>query len=289
MIYQATIEADASCAEQILKALEEASEPSAQAVGLFEQGPDRFEVFAYYDAPPPREELLHLIGRITQGVGAGTLRVEPIADADWVTLSQGHRGSVKAGRFFVHGSHDRDRAPRHRFVVEIDAGQAFGTAHHASTRGCLMALDHALKRKPPRRILDLGTGTGILAIAAAHATKRTVFASDHDPLAVSIAAGNARANCARPAIRVIASRGFAHPDLRRLKPDLVLANLLARALYDLAPAFARHLPTGATAILSGITQDQSGGIEARYRSFGFVLNRRILIDGWTTLVLSRRG
>jgi ribosomal protein L11 methyltransferase len=284
--YQATLETDAAVADRVLKAFEEATEPPASAVGLFERGPDRFEVFAHYDTPPCRERLRALIEDAAGSVG--TLRVEEIADADWVTLSQGQRGPVKAGRFFVHGSHDRDHAPAHRFVIKIDAGQAFGTAHHASTRGCLIALDDILKQKPPRCILDLGTGSGILAIAAAHATKRDVLASDNDPVAVSIAAANARANCAWPSVRVVTGEGFALPYLRRMKPDLVLANLLARALYDLAPAFARHLSPRATAILSGITQDQSAGIEARYRTHGFVLKKRILVDGWMTLVLARR-
>lgn len=284
--YQATVEADAATAGRILQAFEEASEPSASAVGMFERGPDTFEVFAHYDAPPRRETLRALIEDAAGSIG--TLRVEEVADADWVTLSQGKRGPVKAGRFFVHGSHDRDRAPARRFVIKIDAGQAFGTAHHASTRGCLIALDDMLKRKPPRRILDLGTGSGILAIAAAHATKRPVLASDHDPVAVSVAAANARANCAWPSVRVITGDGFVHPSLRRMKPDLVLANLLASALHDLAPAFARHLSPRATAILSGITQDQSRAVEARYRTHGFVLRKRILVDGWTTLVLARR-
>ena len=285
-VFQATVEADAAAAGRVLQAFEEAAEPSASAVGLFERGPGRFEVFAHYDASPCRESLRALVEDAAGSVG--TLRVEEVADADWVTLSQGKRGPVKAGRFFVHGSHDRDRAPTHRFVIKIDAGQAFGTAHHASTRGCLIALDDMLKRKPPRRILDLGTGSGILAIAAAHAAKRPVLASDNDPVAVAVAAANARANCAWPSVRVVKGEGFAHPYLRGMKPDLVLANLLAQALHDLAPAFARHISARATAILSGITQDQSRGIEARYRTHGFVLKKRILVDGWMTLVLARR-
>jgi ribosomal protein L11 methyltransferase len=287
-IYQATVETDAGSSGQILKVLEEASEPSASAVGIFERAPDRFEVFAYYPERPQREKLLFLLEAAGHGNRPGDLRIEEIPDADWVTLSQGKRGPVQAGRFFVHGSHDVDRAPSHRFVVKIDAGLAFGTAHHASTRGCLIALDDLLKRRPPRRILDLGTGSGILAIAAAHATKRAVLASDSDPIAASVAAANVRKNCAWPSVRVFTAEGFTHPQIRRTQPDLILANLLAGVLHDLAPDIRRQLNPGGVAVLSGITQDQARAIEARYRAHGFVLDKRILIDGWSTLVLRRR-
>lgn len=287
-MYQAAIEADAVSADRILKVLEQATEPSAQAVGMFECAAGRFEVFALYAAPPPREILLRLLDAGDRRKVCSELRIEEIADADWVTLSQGQRGPVKAGCFFVHGSHDRDRAPSHRYVLKIDAGLAFGTAHHASTRGCLIALDDTLKETSPRRILDLGTGTGILAIAAAHATKRPILATDYDPMAANVAKTNVRTNCAWPSVRVLTADGFGHPWLRRSRSDLIFANLLARALYDLAPAMRRQLSRGGTAVLSGITEHQARAIEARYRAHGFVLKKRILLDGWTTLVLIRR-
>lgn len=288
MIYQATIEVDAAAAERIELALEEALDPSPVAVGRFDVGQGRFEVFAHYDEAPPHDALLGLIGAAARSQNLGPLRIEEIADADWVTLSQGKRGVVKAGRFLVHGSHDRGRVPRRRLAIEIDAGQAFGTAHHASTRGCLIALDDVLKRERPRSVVDIGTGTGILAIAAAKALKRSVLASDSDPLAVRIAADNARKNGVGPLIRTLKASGFAHPSLRRMTADLILANLLERALHDLAPSMARRMRPGGVAILSGITQTQARGIEARYRAHGFGLKKRIILDGWTTLVITRR-
>src|ERR1700687_5750142 len=206
-LYQATIEVDASRAERIALALEEAPDPSPVAVGLFDLGEGRFEVFAHYEAAPRREALLVLIEG-ARGEGLGPLRIEQVADADWVTLSQGQRGAVQAGRFLVYGSHDRDRAKRRRLAIEIDAGQAFGTAHHASTRGCLIALDDALKRARPRCVLDMGTGTGVLAIAAAKMLRVPVLASDNDPLAVAIAADNARKNGVKPLVRVLKASGF---------------------------------------------------------------------------------
>ena len=178
---------------------------------------------------------------------------------------------------------------KRRLAIEIDAGQAFGTAHHASTRGCLLALDDVLKRTRPRVILDIGTGTGILAIAAAKALKRSVLASDSDRLAVRIAAANARMNGAGPLLRVLTAQGFGHAELRHFQADLVLANLLERALYELAPEMARHVRPGGTAILSGLTDTQARAIEARTSAFGFIRKKRIILDGWTSLVLSRRS
>jgi ribosomal protein L11 methyltransferase len=283
MMHQASIEANASQAESIALALEEAVEPAAVAVGLFDRGRGRFEIFAHYEEPPPREALLRLITQSAGDSEVGTLRIEALPQADWVTLSQGKRGPVAAGRFLVHGSHDRGRA------IEIDAGQAFGTAHHASTRGCLLALDDILKRRRPRVVVDIGTGTGILAIAAAKALRQAVIASDNDPLAVRIAAENARMNGVGSLVRAFKARGFDHPRLRHRQADLVLANLLESALYGLAPAIAKYVAPGGRAILSGLTETQARTIEARTRSLGFAMEKRFILDGWTTLVIVRRN
>ena len=182
--YQATVVAPRAEAEQIASRLEEAAGPPALAVSLFERGVGRFEVSALYAELPARNALIALIETDVDAADLASLRIEPVAPADWVTLSQEKRGPVRAGRFLVHGSHDRRRMQKQSLAIEIDAGQAFGTAHHASTRGCLLALDDLLKRERPRVVLDIGTGTGILAIAAAKALKRRVLASDSDRLAV---------------------------------------------------------------------------------------------------------
>jgi ribosomal protein L11 methyltransferase len=287
MIHQATIEAQASPAERIVRALEEALDPSPVAVGLFDRGEGCCEVFAHYEVPPRHDVLLALIEQAAGGDGLGPLRIEALAPEDWVKLSQGQRGKIEAGRFLVHGSHDRGKLPRRLLAIEIDAGQAFGTAHHASTRGCLLALDDHLKRHRPRSVIDIGTGTGILAIAAAKTLRQAVTASDSDRLAVAIAAGNARTNGVKPLVSVLEARGFFHPRLWRCKAELMLANLLERALYDLAPAFVRRIPQGGTAILSGLTETQARGIEARTRAHGFVVEKRIILDGWATLVITR--
>ena len=282
--YQVTLTAEAGEAEAIASRLEAAIEPKALAVSLFERGDGRFEVSALY-AERPREEALVMA---LDGAALGALSIEELAPTDWVTLSQGKRGPVQAGRFLVHGSHDRSRVVKLRLSIEIDAGQAFGTAHHASTRGCLLAIDDVLKRERPNAILDIGTGTGILAIAAAKALERKVLASDADPIATATAAINAKKNKAGPLLGVVAADGFAHPRLRQIEADLLVANLLERALYALAPELARHVRQGGAAILSGLTQTQAHTIVARMSDFGFVLEKRILLDGWTTLLLRRR-
>ena len=283
--YQVTLLAAAREAEAIASRLEQAIEPQALAVSLFDRGNGRFEVSALYAERPCEKALIAAL----DGAAHGDLSIEPLAAADWVTLSQGKRGPVHAGRFLVYGSHDRVRVPKRRLAIEIDAGQAFGTAHHASTRGCLLALDDLLKRERPRVILDVGTGTGILAIAAAKALQCPVLASDEDRLAAAIAADNARKNRAGTLVSVVTAQGFAHPSLRQIAADLLLANLLERALYSLAPELARRVKGGGIAILSGLTRTQARTIEARTSAFGFILEKRIILDGWTTLVLRRRN
>ncbi len=207
-----------------------------------------------------------------------------------MTLSQGKRPPVRAGRFFVHGSHDRSRAPRHRFVVEIDAGQAFGTAHHASTQGCLLALDRLLKQSRPRIVLDIGTGTGLLAIAASHALKRRVLASDNDPVAVATARANAG-----PELRGQSGEGVAGGGLRpsAASPPRSATSFSPICWIEpcgsLRASSAAAPENGGVAVLSGITSDQARGIEAVYRVHGFIPERRIVLDGWTTLMMRRRN
>ncbi len=272
---------------RLAEALEEALDPSPVAVGLFERGEDRVEVFAHYDAAPPRGALLKLIAEAACGPGVGPLQIEALPPADWVRLSQGKRGMVVAGRFLIHGSHDKGKVPPTLLAIEIDAGQAFGTAHHASTRGCLLALDDVLKRGRPRDAVDIGTGTGVLAIAAAKALRRKIIASDSDPIASATAAENARKNGVAALVRVVTAGGFAHPRLRQAKVDLLFANLLERVLYMLAPQLARHVAPGGIAVLAGLTETQARAIEARTRAHGFVLKKRIILEGWTTLVIAR--
>jgi ribosomal protein L11 methyltransferase len=287
--YVATIEAPSPIAEAIAARLEAAESPTAMAVTLFDQGNGKVEVSAHYAEEPSRERLIQLIEGVVGEQNLAALRIEPLPPKNWVAEAESLRGPVRAGRFLVHGRHDRVKVPAGRFALEIDAGVAFGTAHHATTRGCLIALDCLLKRgRRPAHVLDIGTGTGILAIAAAKALGGPVIASDMDPVAVAVAAENASRNGVRSGVRVMQAVGLAHPTLRHAKADLLFANLLLRPLLELAPVFARALRPGGLCVLSGILEPQARQVEARYRALDFKLDSRILLGGWTTLLL-RRG
>ena len=285
--YRASVEAEPQAASRIARDLDTADAPQALSVSYFECGDARVEVSALYAGRPDEATLSALIARATQESPVSPLHIEELPPTDWVTLSQGQRAPIRAGRFLVHGSHDRGTVSPGRYRLEIDAGQAFGTAHHGSTRGCLHMLDALAKRGRPDLVLDLGTGSGILALAAACAFDRPVIATDNDPVAVAVARDNARKAGLAQQVHTLVADGLAHPALRRLSPDLVLANILARPLHDLAPALARAVRPGGYAVLSGLTAPQAPGIQARYRSHGFVLEKRIILDGWATLLLGR--
>jgi ribosomal protein L11 methyltransferase len=224
------------------------------------------------------------------GKAAGALTFETIADRDWITASLAGLAPVMAGRFVVHGRHDRRRIAANRIAVEIEAALAFGTGHHGTTRGCLLALDRILKARRPRRILDVGTGSGVLAIAAAKTRRTRVVASDIDHNAVLVARGNARANGVAPFVEIVHARGL---DDRRILAgapyDLVLANILLEPLRRLAAPLARLTAPHARVVLSGLLPTHASATLAAYRAQGLALERRILLDGWTTLVLRRGG
>jgi len=197
---------------------------------------------------------------------------------------------VEAGRFLVHGSHDRHRGARNRLRIEIEAALAFGTGHHGTTRGCLLLLDRVLKAYRPRRVLDLGTGTGVLAISAAKALRIKLLASDIDPLSVLTARDNARLNGTGVLVETIRASGFSAPEFARRGPfDLVLANILANPLRQMATPMARHLAPSALVILSGLLPHQAQGVIAAYRARGLVLERQIRIEGWSSLLLRKAG
>ena len=267
--------------------LTELEAPRALAVTLFESGPARFVVEAYYDARPSLAAVTKTLSALVGGLGEAAL--EAVPDQNWVALSQAALPPVAAGRFLVHGRHDRARVGARRTAIEIEAGEAFGTGHNATTALCLEALDRLTRRRRFENALDLGCGSGVLAIAAARVLPGArVLAVDNDPLATAIARENARLNGAGRRVRVLDAAGFAHPLLRPAAVfDLVLANLLPGPLIALAPAMRRALRPRGVAVLSGLLDHQAREVGARYRAVGFHLVSRSRRAGWTVLTVHR--
>jgi len=216
--------------------------------------------------------------------------VAPLPDVDWVRQSLEGLAPVAAGRFWLHGSHDRGRRRAGGVSLEIDAGTAFGTGHHGTTAGCLLALDGILKREAPQRVFDLGCGTGVLAIATARATRRAVLATDIDPEAVRVTRLNAALNGVAPLLRARTAAGLHHPAVRQHAPyDLIFANILARPLVALAPGLSGLLLPGGHLVLSGLTRDQLRWIKACYLAQGLRHARTIVMGNWVALVMKKSG
>jgi ribosomal protein L11 methyltransferase len=269
------------------RTLEELTVPRALAVTLFETVQPCFVVEAYYEHAPSLGDIAGALADI--GAGLGQPRLAAVPDQNWVALSQAALPPVAAGRFIVHGHHDRARFAMRRLGVEIEAGEAFGTGHNATTALCLEALDALTRTRHFTHVLDLGCGSGVLAIAAARVLPNArVLASDNDPLASDIARDNARLNRVASRVRALTATGFDHPALRWAQPfDLVLANILPGPLVDLAPAMRRGLRRGGVAILSGLLSHQAPEVAGSYRVMGFRLLDRRQRAGWTALVLMK--
>ncbi len=212
--------------------------------------------------------------------------VEVLADADWLAMSLSGLPPVEAGRFFVYGAHDQGKVPEGRVTLKIDAGAAFGTGHHGTTVGCLEAFDELLKTERFDKVLDVGCGTGVLAIAAAKTGSHIAVGTDIDEPSARIANENAEINRAR--CEFYFADGLSDPRIARHLPyDLVFANILAAPLVELAPAIADSLREGGVVILSGLLRTQEERVLDAYRSRGLTLERTIHHDAWSCLVLRR--
>lgn len=213
---------------------------------------------------------------------------EVLPDVDWVTKSLEGLQPVRAGRFLVHGSHDRDKVLPGDIAIEIDAGQAFGTGHHGTTAGCLEMIDWVLRSRKVRNALDLGTGSGVLAIAARKVQPVPVLATDIDPVAVKVAKENVRKNGIASGITLETAPGFHHGAFSRFGPfDLIIANILARPLMRMAPALVRNLASGGTVVLSGILASQRMKVIAAYNGQRLAHRRTIWRNGWVTIVMEK--
>ena len=279
---------DEHTAKGVVDALTEFFFEGQAAIAAFERPDRRWDVTVHFADAPDQALVRELVTNAAGADIAEGIAFDTVEAKDWVKASLEDLVPVPAGRFVVHGQHDRERIAPNKVGIEIEAALAFGTGHHGTTRGCLLLLDHALKAWRPRRILDLGTGTGVLAIAAAKALHEKVLASDIDPPSVQVARENARLNVAGHLVQTIRATGFSAPQFVAAAPfDLVLANILANPLRQLAGPMARHLAPSAQVILSGLLTHQAPAVIAAYRARGLVPVRHLRIEGWSSLLLRR--
>jgi len=269
--------------------LEARDATEAVSISYYEDGPHGW-IVEVIGAELPGVAVIRAAARKAVGdpTGFPPFSVARMPEIDWVSHSQQGLPPVRAGSFVIHGSHDRDRVHGRRLGIQIDAGEAFGTAHHGTTLGCLIALDWLARRQGFGNVLDVGTGTGVLAIAAAKRGAQ-VLATDIDETAVRVAEANVALNSANHAVTCLRADGLRHPAIRTRAPyDLVLANILAEPLMGMANPVRRGVAPGGVVVLSGILRNQGWRVISRFNAAGFVLLRRIDRAGWTTLIMMRR-
>jgi ribosomal protein L11 methyltransferase len=263
---------------------------SADAVSAFETAPEEWRLEAYRKSPLLNPELGAQLALAAAAAG-GTLAEfgeERLPALDWLVENRLSFPPLRVGRFFVYGSHYDGKVPAGAIGIAMDAATAFGTGEHPSTRGCLLALERLVRRRRFNRPLDIGTGTGILSIAAAKLLHRKVLAGDVDPRAVCVARHNATRNGVKGLVQSRNASGYRLRLIPKSRYDLVLSNILARPLAVMAADLARRLAPDGRAVLSGLLRRQEPIVLAPHRGCGIVLDHRLVIDGWSTLVMRRR-
>ncbi len=255
---------------------------AALAVSIFEDGPNTMHVQALYETE----------AQAVTALAALTLKPEhesfitQLDDEDWVSKTQSGLPPVEAGRFWIYGDHDKNNIPdTAKHPICVNAGMAFGTGHHGTTKGCLLIFDRLLGEGfNPKRVLDLGCGAGTLAIGAAMALGRTILATDIDPDAVDVTLANAAQNNIAPHVDALLADGFNAPALAGKQFDLIFANILAGPLMGLAPDIAKALAPGGYVILSGILDAQANAVIAAFNAAGINAKAQPPLSGWTSLL-----
>lgn len=274
-----------ACVEDLVDRLERAAEPEALSISAFEtRSGVLWQIDALYYEKPRRRDVIRLLSPFLVDIGFDVISVAP---QNWVAKTQKEFKPIRAGRFFVAQVADLQEAPPNTTSIAIEAAEAFGTGHHGTTRGCLLAIDHLAKTRRMRRVLDLGCGSGVLAIASARVWRTGVVASDLDPIATRTAQENARRNGVHPWIITICADGFHHRALVHQRFDLILANLLARPLIALAPALTRHLTPDGVLVLSGLLESQVARVRSAYLQQQMTLQDWQVSEGWATLTFAR--
>ena len=266
-------------------AAEAALEPFAIALSRYEiERGRRWEVEALIDGLPKRAAIRKALAEW------GKPDFARLPSRDWVAESRRALPAITAGRFYLRGAHVKGATPRGKIALQVDAGAAFGTGRHETTRGCLLALDRLARRRRFKHPLDLGCGSGVLALAAASLWPVKVLAADNDPDAVRVARENAVINGLDGHLSVVKSSGYGAGTIRRAAPfDLIMANILARPLYRMAGSLARHLAPGGSAVLSGILASQEQVVLHAHLQHGLELDFRLRLGEWSVLVLRRPG
>ncbi|RCL03237.1 MAG: ribosomal protein L11 methyltransferase [Candidatus Tokpelaia sp. JSC189] len=276
-------------AEKIYSFAENVFEDDGYPIAITEidEANEIFEISIYVDeylSSKTSERLTHLAH-----IDPGLLNTEFLPNINWVQHSLEGLKPVRVGRFFVHGAHDRSKIKANDLGIEIEASQAFGSGHHGTTIGCLEMINLVMRREHPRNALDMGTGSGILAIAMTKLQPLRALATDIDPIAIHVARDNIRLNGVFQSAHAVTAAGFYHPKIiNRVPFDLIVANILAQPLIKMASAMARRLTYNGSLILSGILDSQRNKVLVAYRTQGLYHCQSIHRDGWVTIHLKKQ-